>query len=96
LTFIPTAILAALISYFAFHALTGEQSLLTAQQRSATLADDEAELTRLRAERADLERQARLLSDGSLSIDLVEERAHVLLGFTDPKDYVIRMPPDAR
>jgi cell division protein FtsB len=85
-----------LIFYFTFHALTGDQSLLTARQRHATLADDEAELKRLRAERTDLERQVRLLSDSSLSVDLLEERAHVLLGFADPRDYVIRTPTDAR
>jgi len=96
LTYIPTAILAVLISYFAFHAVTGDQSLLTARQRHATLAEDEAELKRLRAERAGLERQVRLLSDSSLSADLLEERAHVLLGFADPRDYVIRTPANAR
>ena len=32
----------------------------------------------------------RLLSDRSLSKDLLEERARVLLGFADPHDYVIR------
>ena len=51
---------------------------------------------RLRAERTDLEREVRLLGDSSLSVDLLEERAHVLLGFADPRDYVIRTPPDAR
>ena len=95
LTFIPTIALTALISYFAYHAMSGDQSLLTARQRHATLAEDEAELKRLRAERIHLERQARLLSDRSLSADLLEERAHVLLGFADPRDYVIRTPTDA-
>ena len=96
LTFLPTAVLAVLISFFAYHALSGEQSVLTTRQRQATLAEDEAELKRLQAERAELERQAQLLSDSSLSIDLVEERSHVLLGFADPRDYVIRTPPDVR
>ena len=95
-TYIPTAVLAVLIFYFAFNALTGDRGLLTQRQREATLADDEAELKRLRAERAELEVRARLLSDASLSKDLLEERAHVLLGFADPRDYVIRTPPPGR
>ena len=38
----------------------------------------------------DLEARAHLLRDGSLSADLLEERARSLLGFADPRDYVIR------
>jgi len=94
-TYIPTAILAGLIFYFGFNALTGDRGILTTRQREATLAEDEAELKALRAERADLELRARLLGDNDLSRDLLEERAHVLLGFADPRDYVIRTPAPA-
>jgi cell division protein FtsB len=95
-TYIPTAILAGLIFYFGFNALTGDRGILTTRQREATLAEDLAELKTLRAERADLELRTRLLSDNDLSRDLLEERAHVLLGFADPRDYVIRTPAPAR
>ena len=91
-TYIPTAILAGLIFYFGFNALTGDRGILTTRQREATLAEDESELKALRAERSDLELRARLLSQADLSRDLLEERAHVLLGFADPRDYVIRTP----
>jgi cell division protein FtsB len=50
-------------------------------------------LRSLRAERADFEARARFLRDDNLSADLLEERAHVLLGFVDPRDYVIRLTP---
>ena len=89
--FIPSALLAVLIAYFGFHALTGERGLLTSQQREQTLAARTAELKQIRAERMDLEARARLLRDSSLSADLLEERARSLLGFADPDDYVIRM-----
>jgi len=91
-TYIPTAALAILIFYFAFHALTGDRGLLLSHQREATLTEKVAELKRVRAERADLEARARFLRDENLSADLLEERAHVLLGFADPRDYVIRTP----
>jgi cell division protein FtsB len=94
-TYIPTAILAGLIFYFGFNALTGDRGLLTTRQREATLAEDEATLKALRAEHADLELRARLMSEGQLSKDLLTEKAHVLLGFADPKDYVIRTPESA-
>jgi cell division protein FtsB len=93
-TYLPTAILAVLIFYFGFHALTGERGLLLTRQRRATLAAKQVELTELRAERRDLEIRAKLLRDEDLSADLLEERAHVLLGFVDPRDYVIRVSPD--
>ncbi|HEX4096276.1 MAG TPA: septum formation initiator family protein [Caulobacteraceae bacterium] len=95
-TFIPTVVLAALIFYFGFNALSGDRGLLTTKQREATLIEDEAQLKTLQAERMELEQRARLLSDGNLSRDLLEERAHVVLGFADPRDYVIRTPEPAR
>ena len=95
-TFIPTVVLAALIFYFGFNALTGDRGLLTARQREARLTQDEAQLKSLQAERAELEQRVRLLADDHLSRDLLQERAHVVLGFADPKDYVIRTPQPAR
>ena len=91
--FIPTAILAVLIVYFAVQALIGDRGLLTAHQRSAELAQRTAELKQLHAQRMDLEVRAKLLRDTSLSADLLEERARSLLGFADPRDYVIRTKP---
>ena len=89
-TYLPTAALAFLVFFFGFHALTGERGLLMRRQRAEVLSDRQAELKRLQARRGDLELQARYLRDESLSADLLEERAHHLLGFVDPRDYVIR------
>jgi cell division protein FtsB len=90
-----TAFLAAGIFYFGFHMLTGERGLLSARQRQLTLAERSQELTKLRRERMELETRARLLSDSSLSADLLEERSRSLLGYVGPRDYVIRMEPHA-
>ena len=89
-TYLPTAALAFLIFYFGFNALTGDKGLLLSKQRRMTLAEKQAELKSLRAERVSLETRVRFLRDDNLSADLLEERAHVLLGFADPRDYVIR------
>jgi cell division protein FtsB len=88
--YLPTAALAFLIVYFGFHAFTGDRGLLMSGQRDETLAAKTAELSKLNVERLDLETRARLLRDGSLSADLLEERARSLLGYGDPRDYVIR------
>ena len=92
-SFLPTAALVLLIVYFGFHAFTGDRGLLTSNQRDETLVAKTRELAQVRAERQDLELRARLLRDSSLSRDLLEERARSLLGFADPRDYVIRMKP---
>ena len=88
-----TTVFTLLICYFGVSAMTGERGLLTDRAREATLAARTAELQRLRAETADLEQRVRLMSDVGLSADLVEERAKRTLGFTDPRDYVIRTRP---
>ena len=94
--YVPIAVLACLIFYFGFQALTGDRGLLGWENRNAVLAAKTAELKRLRAERADLEGRARLLRDGTLSRDLLEQRARSLLGLSDPRDYVIRAQKPTR
>jgi len=89
--YLSTAFLALLISYFGFHAFTGEGGLLQSDTRSAERIAKARELAVLKDQRHDLEVRARLLRDESLSADLLEERARSLLGFADPRDYVIRM-----
>jgi cell division protein FtsB len=89
-SYIPAAILAALIFYFGFQAFTGDRGLLERAERNAILAAKTQELAKLDIERQDLEREARLLRDDSLSADLLDERARSLLGLADPRDYVIR------
>ena len=89
--YLSTAFLALLIFYFGYHAFTGEGGLLQSDKRDAALAAKTKELKTLTVQRHDLEVRARLLRDNSLSADLLEERARSLLGFADPRDYVIRM-----
>lgn len=91
--FLPTVLLLLLIAYFGLNAFTGDRGLLSSNQRDEALIAKTRELAQVRAERQDLETRARLLRDTSLSKDLLEERARALLGFADPKDYVIRMKP---
>jgi cell division protein FtsB len=91
--YLPTAALAFLIFYFAFHAFTGDQGILRSNQRSETLVAKSKELAALKLQRRDLEIRAHLLRNQSLSADLLEERARALLGFADPRDYVVRLKP---
>jgi cell division protein FtsB len=94
--YLLTGLFSALIAYFLFQAMTGDRGLLLEDARRQTLKSRSAELARLISERKDLEARVSLLRDDHLSKDLLEERARVLLGFADPRDYVIRVEPSAR
>lgn len=91
--FLTMTVLAFLMFYFGFQALTGDRGLLSLSQRNETLTAKRVELAELEDRLRDLEARARLMRDGSVSRDLVEERARYLLGFSDPRDYVIRTKP---
>ena len=92
-SYIPTALLLALIFYFGTQAMIGPRGFLLIRERNETLRAETAQLNALDAEQRDLETRARLLSDHSLSADLLDERARYLLGVADPRDYVIRTKP---
>lgn len=88
--YLPTAFLATLIFYFGVHALTGDRGLLIGARREEALAERKAALVKLQSERRRMEIEVANLSDDHLSRDLLEERARLLLGYADPRDYVIR------
>jgi cell division protein FtsB len=92
-SYLPTAVLAFLIFYFGFQALTGDRGLLSRARREATLEEKARDLASLQVQRRNLELRVRLLRDESLSADLLDERTRSLLGFADPRDYVIRNRP---
>lgn len=92
-TYWTTALLGLLILYFGVHALTGDRGILSTGERDQALIDRQAELAALTQRRTELETRARLLRDKSVSADLLDERARALLGFADPRDYVIRVGP---
>lgn len=89
--YFPVTALLLLIAYLGVQALTGERGLLSGGEREAMLLKREAQLARVMEQRRDLEIRVRYLRTESLSRDLLEERARVVLGFSDPRDYVIRV-----
>ncbi|MEN5168761.1 septum formation initiator family protein [Brevundimonas pondensis] len=93
--YLPSAFLFFLIVYLGVQALTGQRGLLSGGERDALLAKREAQLARLTEQRRDLEVRVRYLRTESLSRDLLEERARAVLGFADPRDYVVRLSAPA-
>jgi len=89
--YFPSAILLLLIVYLGVQALTGQRGLLSGHERDALMARREAQLAGILEQRRDLEVRVRYLRTDSLSRDLLEERARAVLGFADPRDYIIRI-----
>lgn len=84
-------VLLLLVAYLGVQALTGERGLLSGRARDDLLTQRETQLAALSEQRRDLETRVRYLRADSLSKDLLEERARAVLGFSDPRDYVIRV-----
>ncbi|AYG95909.1 septum formation initiator family protein [Brevundimonas naejangsanensis] len=89
--YLPSLFLLFLIAYLGVQALTGERGLLSGAERDALLAERQTQLARLSEQRHDLEVRVRYLRTESLSRDLLEERARAVIGFADPRDYVVRL-----
>ena len=89
--YLPSAFLLFLIVYLGVQGLTGQRGLLSGGEGDALLAKREAQLAHLTEQRRDLEVRVRYLRTESLSKDLLEERARAVLGFADPRDYVVRL-----
>ncbi|WP_312125037.1 septum formation initiator family protein [Brevundimonas sp.] len=89
--YIRSALLFCAIVYFGVHGLTGERGVLSTADREAKMEQRKAELAHLLEERQDLEVRVRYLRSSSLSRDLLEERARAVIGFVDPRDYVVRV-----
>ncbi|ESQ78118.1 septum formation initiator [Asticcacaulis sp. YBE204] len=86
----PTAIIAIFLTYCSVQYLTGDKGFFSQETRQVELAEKQAQLQKLSAERKDLEARARYLRTDNLSKELLEERARVLLGLNAPNEYVIR------
>jgi len=89
--YFPSAVLLLLVVYLGVQALTGQRGLLSGHERDSLLVRREAQLSGIMDQRRDLEVRVRYLRTDSLSRDLLEERARAVLGFADPRDYVIRV-----
>ncbi len=93
--YFPSAILLLLVVYLGVQALTGQRGLLSGHERDSLMTRREAQLAGIMEQRRDLEVRVRYLRTDSLSRDLLEERARAVLGFADPRDYVIRVSAPA-
>ena len=93
---IPPVLAASLLAYFTFHAVQGERGLFTWQRLKLDLAEAKVSEALLAGQREGLARRVRLLHPESLDPDLLEERAHALLGYGRDDELIILLPKDSR
>ncbi len=87
-----TTLCALVFAYFAYGTVQGDRGLLAYFSMSLEL--DRAELTynELRDTRLALDRRVSRLRLDNLDLDLLEERARLLLDFVRPGDFIVLLP----
>ena len=89
---IPAAyvLLVGLIAVFAHSGLQSEHGLAAYREAGAEERRLTRELETLRTQRAELENRVMRLSDHYLDLDLLDERARVVLGLVRPDEVIVR------
>ena len=80
---------ACIAGYFIYHAVQGDRGILAWLRVNQQLDQAHQELAMTTAERETLEQRVSLLSNSSLDLDMLEERARVMLNFSHPDDVVV-------
>ena len=82
-------LLAVGIFYFSFHLLSGERGLYVLLKEDRKLEMLKSELSEVVAKRKDLDHRVRLMSDGSLDLDLLDEQSRAILNNASEDEVVI-------
>lgn len=86
---LTTFISFSLFLYFGFHLVHGEMgyfALRGLEQKEVEMAARQGEL---QGKRVALENRVALLRPNSLDLDMLDERARAVLGFTNPQELVV-------
>lgn len=86
---------ACLTAYFVYHAIHGDRGIYAWLRINQELKSANSEAALLRDERQALERRITLLSSTSLDLDMLDERARVMLNFAHPDDLIIFLDSSA-
>lgn len=83
------------LTYIVFHSLNGNHGVYALLKEQRKLESNIHKLESLQQTRATEERRVMLLSDQSLDLDLLDERARVVLGYAGSNEYVY-LPEDKK
>ena len=80
---------ACLSAYFVFHAIHGDRGILAWLRLKQELKAATSEAAKSSRERSAMEWRVTVLSNSSLDLDMLEERARVMLNYAHPDDVII-------
>ena len=78
--------------YFAYHILHGERGLLAWWKLQKQVSTAEITAAATGSKKSNLENQVRLLNPSNLDLDMLEERARLMLNYGHPDEVVILDP----
>lgn len=85
-----------LFMYFGFHLMHGDMGYFAQRGVDQKLVETQQKYDRLLAERLALENRVKLLRPNSLDLDMLDERARIVLGFIGPEEREILEPQTAQ
>jgi cell division protein FtsB len=86
---------AAFIAYFGYHAYHGEFGITSRYRLQAEAVNLQAQLDAIRTRRVDLERRVKLLHDGTIERDMLDEQARNALNLSRADEITIMLPASA-
>ncbi|MET3660120.1 FtsB family cell division protein [Aquamicrobium ahrensii] len=82
---------AVFVAYFGFHAYHGQYGINSRERLEEQTARLQIQLGKLQAQRSELEKRVRLLHDGTLEKDMLDELARKALNMSDPDEVIIML-----
>ncbi|MBZ9704060.1 MULTISPECIES: septum formation initiator family protein [unclassified Mesorhizobium] len=87
---------AVFLAYFGFHAYHGEFGINSKYQLEAETVALQAQLDAIKARRMELERRVKLMHDGTLEKDMLDEQARKALNLSQADEITIMLPVSAK
>jgi cell division protein FtsB len=80
---------AATVVYFGYHAVQGQHGLFARGELVDQIADAEATLAKVKAEREELEHRTALLDPAHVDLDMLDEQSRRMLNYAAPNEIVL-------
>ena len=84
------------LAYFGFHAYHGEFGINSKYQLEAQTVALQGQLDAIKARRMELERRVRLMHEGSIEKDMLDEQARKALNLSQADEITIMLPTSSK
>jgi len=78
-----------MVVYFAYHSIQGERGFIVMGKLERQVVELDTELSALREKRTKIENRVSLLKPDNLDPDMLEERARIVLGYTQDNEIIL-------